>query len=65
MIAVESILLDDRFDDLKPVSFTPVLPESPVPPVPEVEKLALYTANRMGPLLFLKIEGDKHFFPPS
>jgi len=28
-------------------------------------KLELYTANITGPRLFLKIEGDKHFLPPS
>lgn len=62
-----SILLDERFEVLEPISFMLAVPVAPLLPVviPEVEKFALCTAKRMGPLLFLKIEGDKHFFPPS
>ena len=31
----------------------------------EVGRDELVDPNMRGPLVFLKIEGDKHFFPPS
>ena len=31
----------------------------------ELEAVELFEGMINGPLVFLKIEGDKHFFPPS
>lgn len=64
MIAYESILLEVRLDALITLSIFAELVAIPFPPLC-VAKFALYTANRMGPLLFLNIDGDKHFLPPS
>jgi hypothetical protein len=53
-IGVPSIFLFDAYTPLMEVSKLFIL-----------AKALLDVDNITGPLLFLKIEGDKHFFPPS